>query len=275
MFTLIRLSLFTRWGRFLIAGIALVVAIILGVSAFVPHTVHTKSGVVQDLYIRTDSESGSYISNRIALVGDSAQYIYVRTQFTPTLSDDTVGNSTAIDLWYTDGNNEEDVIAIQLHDNAGNVTKYVSDAYTHPEDARNSSLIGAGVFVAIALILALIALFVPTMSSRPNTRNKKTKGPGQPEYAQARVPAGQSQYGQPQYSQPQSPYGQPQYGQPPYGQPQGPSGQQQYGQPQYGQPQDPYGQPPYGQPGPASQQQYGQNPHGQDPYGQDYPRDRR
>lgn len=261
MTSLIRLTLSTRWGRFLLAGVMLVVAIVLGVSAVVPHTVHTTSGVVQDLYIGTDSQTGAYIHNRIALTGDSARYIYVRTQFTPTLSDDAVGNSTSVDLWYTDGDNEEDVIAMQVHDSAGNVTKYVTDAYVHPENARTSSLIGAGIFVVIALIFALIGLFVPTMGGGSKT---KKKGPGQPAYAQTRVPAGQSQYGQPQYGQPQAPYGQPpQYGQSPYGQQQGA-----YGQPPYGQPQPPYGQPqpPYGQPGPASQGQYGQNP-----YGQDYP----
>lgn len=306
MISFLRLTLFTRWGRYLIAGVMFVLTLVFLVGVVHPATMHTKTGTVSELYDAVDEQTNAYVHNRLMLAGDSASYIFVRTDFTPQVTDTDFQRGETVDLWYTDGSNEEDVVAMQLHSGSGAVTKYVTSAYTNPGGARTTNLILAILCALVGLGFVALGRFVPTLggsrkpttSSKVTTPKKTTTGAPEPAYVPTRVssqpasepfgqPFGQRMSqppsGQVPYGQPEAPFGQPSFGQSPYGQPQSPFPQVQpqapYSQPlaSFGQPaphsqaQAPYGQPqaPYGQPQ-QPQQPFGQPqpPYGQAPYSQ-------
>lgn len=184
MGSLVRLAIYTRWGRFLLGALFLAGAIFGGMSAFANTDIKTKTGTLVDGSDIVDKNSGAYQYSELKLSGDSATYRIDVKAFTPTLSGDNFVKDGTVDLWYTTPlSGQPNIVAIQLRDDQNqNPTKYVSAIYTNPSGERTSSLIGAGVIALFAVAAVLAGLFLPTSFGR-----KK------PQAAVAARPAGSAQ----------------------------------------------------------------------------------
>lgn len=225
MISLTRLAISTRWGRYVIAAILLVVAVGIGISGLGAGDIQTKTGTLSDLQKLVDDQ-GNYLYSELKMDGDSATYRIKRTDFTPALDSDKFFRGGTIDMWYTTSLlNPPQIIAIQLRDeNDQNAVMYVTDAYTHPDNVRNGNLVLAGVVLLLAVAAGLAGAFMPI----PGQRARAALAP-----ATAYAPR------QPQPGMPPQPM------QGGYGMPPGPQG----GPPTqggYGPPPGPYG--PYGAP---------------------------
>jgi hypothetical protein len=100
MLSLLRLLIFTRWGRYLIAGLLLFCAAGVTISAFVGTDIKTKSGTVAKWEQMVDSNTNAYRSSRLTLNGDSSPYEFVRSDFTPAFEEAQFALGSAVDIWY-------------------------------------------------------------------------------------------------------------------------------------------------------------------------------
>lgn len=168
MGTLVRLAIFTRWGRFLLAALFLAGAVFVGMSAFANTDIKTKTGTLVDGSDIVDKNSGAYQYSELKLQGDSATYRIDVKAFTPTLSSDTFVKDGTVDLWYTMPlSGQPNIVAIQVRDEHDqNPAKYVSAIYTNPDGERTSTFIGAGLFALFAVASVLAGLFLPTSFGR-------------------------------------------------------------------------------------------------------------
>jgi hypothetical protein len=117
MFSLIRLLVFTRWGRYLIAGIVLFCAIAVTISAFTGSTIRTKSGTIEQWEELVDSNTNAYNYSLLTLSGDSQKYQFVRTEFTPAFQESEFAAGSSLNIWYTQSPfNNPDLVAIQVTD---------------------------------------------------------------------------------------------------------------------------------------------------------------
>jgi hypothetical protein len=220
MISLTRLLIFTRWGRYVIAAILLVVAVGIGISGLGAGDIQTKTGTLNDLRKLVDDQ-GNYLYSELKMDGDSATYRIKRTDFAPALDSDKFFRGGTIDIWYTTSLlNPPQIIAIQLRDeNDQNAVMYVTDAYTHPDNVRNGNFVLAGIVLLLAVAAGLAGAFMPI----PGQRARAALAP-----AMARTPR-QPQPGMPPQPMPGG-YGPPPgaQGMPPmqggYGPPPGPYG---------------------------------------------------
>ena len=154
-----------RWSRLAIAVFPLVIGTIIALSAFSEADVKAAHGVqISGVETWTDSETGAYAYSRVKLVGSTTGYTYDRTDFTPVLTDETLLNTTTVDIWYEDSpfTGGARLLAIQLYSADGiPTTKYVTQWYLQPERVRNNDLRPAAVLLAGALALVLWGVLVP------------------------------------------------------------------------------------------------------------------
>jgi hypothetical protein len=176
MFSFIRLVVFTRWGRYLIAVILLFCATAVTISAFSGSTIKTKSGTIEKWEELVDANTNAYKSSLLTLSGDSTTYQFVRTDFTPAFQESEFAAGSPVDIWYTQSPaNNPDLVAVQITDPQGGAAlKFVTDAYVHPDTVRNSNLVLAGVFYVLTLVMVVVATVVPTASRR--RRQPETDG---------------------------------------------------------------------------------------------------
>jgi hypothetical protein len=218
MISLTRLAISTRWGRYVIAAILLVVAVGIGISGLGAGNIQTKTGTLNDLQKLVDNQ-GNYLYSELKMDGDSATYRIKRTDFTPALDSDKFFRGGTIDMWYTTSLlNPPQIIAIQLRDeNDQNAVMYVTDAYTHPDNVRNGNLVLAGIVLVLAIAAGLAGAFMPV----PGQRARAALAPAMARMPQQPMPGG---YGPPPgaqgmppmqggYGPPPGPYGP--YGAPP------------------------------------------------------------
>ncbi len=181
MFSLIRLVLFTRWGRYIIAAILLLAALGSGLAAFAVTHIQMKSGTIAALGDVVDSQTNDYQYSQFTLTGDSTTYQFNRANFTPELTNQAFTKGGKVDFWYVQTLfNNPSIVALQLYDaQNSNPTKYTTDDYTHPDDARNRNLIPAVIFLALGLGAVAVAIFAPTASRRPaKPKQPPTRGYG-------------------------------------------------------------------------------------------------
>jgi|SRR5690349_3685524 len=224
MISLTRLLIFTRWGRYVIAAILLVVAVGIGISGLGAGNIQTKTGTLSDLQKLVDDQ-GNYLYSELKMDGDSATYRIKRTDFSPALDSDKFFRGGTIDIWYTTSlANPPQIIAIQLRDeNDQNAAMYVTDAYTHPDNVRNGNLVLAGIVLLLAVAAGLAGAFMPIPGQRARAAlaSSMAYAPRQP---QPGMPPMQGGYGIPPapqgmppmqggYGPPPGPYGP--YGAPP------------------------------------------------------------
>lgn len=165
---LVRAAIFTRWGRFALAGVVLIFALYIGASGFVNTDIKTTSGILADGSDVVDQSSGAYQYSELTLQGDSTTYRLDLRQFTPALNSDKFFKGGTIDLWYTVPLfAAPHVVAVQVRDEQDeNPVKYVTSTYTNPAGDRTSDLIGAGVILLFAVALALAGALLPTEFGR-------------------------------------------------------------------------------------------------------------
>ena len=172
MFSLIRLVVFTRWGRLLIALLLLGAAVATAITAFAVTNIHMTSGTAATLADVVDEQSNQYQHSELTLAGASATYEFDRPAFTPALDENSFIKGGKVDLWYVQTPlNNPSIVALQIYDEQGaNPTKYVTDGYTNPEDARNGDLIPTAIFLVLGLAMVAVAFFVPTAVRSPANR---------------------------------------------------------------------------------------------------------
>ena len=165
MLSTIRLIIGTRWARFVLAAVALFCAVGVTASAIGTSAIKTKAGNIAHLSTTT-SDSGDYKYDTIQLAGDSASYTINRTQFTPTLNANQLAIGEPVTIWYNQSPlNDPSIVAIQMPGaSGGQLSKYVTDFYTHPDQSRTSNLILAAVFVIVALAAIAAGIFLPSRS---------------------------------------------------------------------------------------------------------------
>lgn len=220
MFSLTRLLIFTRWGRYLIAAILLVVAVGIGISGLGAGNIQSKTGTLSDLRKLVDDQ-GNYLYSELKMDGDSATYRIKRTDFSPALDSDKFFRGGTVDIWYTTSLfNPPQIVAIQLRDDTDqNPVMYVTDAYTHPDNVRNGNLVLAGIVLLLAIAAGLAGALAPIPSRRARAARAPTLAyaPRQP---QPGMPPMQSGYNLPPgpqgmppmqggYGPPPGPYGMP------------------------------------------------------------------
>jgi len=165
MLSTIRLIFGTRWARFVLAVVALFCAVGVTASALATSAIKTKIGTIERLRTTT-SDSGDYKYDTIQLAGDGASYTINRSQFTPTLNADQLASGEPVTIWYNQSPlNDPSIVAIQMPGaSGGQLTRYVTDFYTHPDQSRTSNLILAAVFAIVALAAILAGIFLPAAS---------------------------------------------------------------------------------------------------------------
>ncbi len=170
MLSTIRLIIGTRWTRFVVAAVALFCAVGVTASAVGTSAIKVKTGTIEHLSTTT-SDSGDYKYDTIQLAGDSASYQINRTEFTPDLNADQFAIGEPVTIWYNQSPlNDPSIVAIQMPGASGvQLTKYVTDFYTHPDQSRTSNLILAAVFVLVALAAIAAGIFLPA-ASKPRKR---------------------------------------------------------------------------------------------------------
>ena len=181
MISMLRLVLYTRWGRYLIASILLIIAMVATMSALAAGNVKMASGIVISLTEVVDSQSDAYQYSELKLAGEDATYRFYRNDFTPALTDQSFVQDGKVDLWFTKTYlNDPTIVAVQIYDGQGaNPTKYVTNDYSHPEDARNRNLIPAAIFWGVGIAVTAAALFLPTVKfSNGSSRRPPTGGYG-------------------------------------------------------------------------------------------------
>lgn len=181
MISMLRLVLYTRWGRYLIASILLIIAMVATMSALAAGNVKMASGIVISLTEVVDSQSDAYQYSELKLAGEDATYRFYRNDFTPALTDQSFVQDGRVDLWFTKTYlNDPTIVAVQIYDGQGaNPTKYVTNDYSHPEDARNRNLIPAAIFWGVGIAVTAAALFLPTVKfSNRSSRRPPTGGYG-------------------------------------------------------------------------------------------------
>jgi hypothetical protein len=220
MISLTRLLIFTRWGRYVIAAILLVVAVGIGISGLGAGNIQSKTEQFSSGRDVT-TDSNSYLYSEITFQGDSATYRINLKTFTPSLTQDRFITDGTVDIWYTSSLfDPPQIIAIQLRDDSDqNAVMYVTDAYTHPENVRNGNLVLAGIVLLLAVAAGLAGAFAPIPGQRARTALAPSMAyaPRQP---QPGMPPMQGGYGMPPaargmppmqggYGPPPGPYGMP------------------------------------------------------------------
>jgi hypothetical protein len=168
MFSLIRMLVFTRWSRYLIAGLLLFCAAAVTISAFVGTDIKTKSGTIEKWEELVDSNTNAYKSSLLTVNGDSSKYEFVRGDFTPSFQEAQFAAGSAVEIWYVQSpTNNPELVAVQITDSqTGAVQKFVTDAYSHPDLRRNSNLILAAILYALTLAMVLVAALAPVRQQR-------------------------------------------------------------------------------------------------------------
>ena len=125
MISMLRLVLYTRWGRYLIASILLIIAMVATMSALAAGNVKMASGIVISLTEVVDSQSDAYQYSELKLAGEDATYRFYRNDFTPALTDQSFVQDGRVDLWFTKTYlNDPTIVAVQIYDGQGaNPTK--------------------------------------------------------------------------------------------------------------------------------------------------------
>jgi hypothetical protein len=182
VFSLFRLLVFTRWGRYLMAGLALFCAAGVTISAFTGSDIKTKSGTVARWEELVDSNTNAYKSSLLTLSGGSATYEFVRGDFTPSFEEAQFAEGSAVDIWYVQSpTNNPELVAIQITDSQSGATqKFVTDVYTHPDSLRNSNLVFAAVLYVLTLVIILVAAFAPVPQRRRASYGAAVVGGGPP-----------------------------------------------------------------------------------------------
>lgn len=161
-----------RWVRYLMAVLFPLFGILLGIMALQGIQLHTISGTISTVQIRTDSQSGDYQEHLIQLAGSTTHYTIQVGYFTPTLAQDGIAVGQRVDLWYEDRRPffDPDVDAIQIEDASGTPTQYVTSAYTDPVGANGTNLITAGIFLLLGVFALAAAIWVPTKDDKESSR---------------------------------------------------------------------------------------------------------
>lgn len=140
------------------AALLLLLGLVLLDAALSGGGLQTTSGTVAAVVVRYSHARGfrAYDASELTLVGGDTTYLFVRDDFIPALPGPLYSGGaggTTVTLWYTSsplapGN--PTVVALQVGG-----ARYVTDGYTHPDDARHATLFGAGGALAAALGLGV------------------------------------------------------------------------------------------------------------------------
>lgn len=165
-----------RWVRYLMAALFPLFGILLGVMALQGIQLHTISGTIGTVAIRTDSQTGDYQEHLITLAGSTTHYTIQVNYFTPTLAQDGIVVGQRVEMWYEDKRPffDPDVDAIQVYDASGTPTRYVTSAYTDPVGANRNNLITAGSFLLLGVLALAAAIWVPTKDDKETARAAPT-----------------------------------------------------------------------------------------------------
>src|SRR5260370_10584116 len=109
-----------RWVRYLAAAFFPFFGVLIGVQALLGMQIHTVGGMIRNVEIKRDSQSGEYLEHLLALDGGTTHYSVKVNEFTPTLSQDTLTEGEHVVLWYVQGYVQvplfdPDVLAMQVY----------------------------------------------------------------------------------------------------------------------------------------------------------------
>lgn len=168
MISLIRAVVFRRWGRYLLAVMFLVGAILVGVMAFANTTYYTKTETLSDAAAIVDKDSGAYQYSELTFSGDPATYQLTESDFSPKLTDDAWVKAGTVDFSYSKPlTGDPQIVAITLRDEQdANPVKYVTHMYTNPVEERNNYFLGSGLCVLLAILLFAAGRFLPVVTVR-------------------------------------------------------------------------------------------------------------
>jgi hypothetical protein len=163
LWDLLKEMLSKRWVRYLVAALFCIFGVLLALQALIGMQIQTVSGVIRTIEIRRDAQSGEYKEHLLTLDSGNTHYTLEAGYFIPTLGEDTLREGEQIDLWYEQTPPfDPDIVAIQVYDvQGGPPTKYVTDAYAHPQNTRTSNLVTGGVFVLLGLLAIAAAIWLP------------------------------------------------------------------------------------------------------------------
>jgi len=176
----IRMLVYTRWPRYLMAGIALALGVALMVITIagpltwlrdIKHTTGTLASVTHV----DDSKTGAYKYDALALTGSSQTYQIDLTTLSPSLAESSLHTSAAMELWYIQPPfTDLQVVAIQFVSSAdGTPVIYATDLYTHPGRLQTSNLLFAGLLLGIGVLATAAGRFLPAPDSDKRKREKQ------------------------------------------------------------------------------------------------------
>jgi hypothetical protein len=176
----IRMLVYTRWPRYLVAGLALLLGVafivitIAGAVTWLRDVKHTTGTLASVAHIN-DSETGAYKYAALVLTSSSQTYQLDAAVLSPALAESNLRPGAAVELWYIEPPfSDPQVVAIQLAPSAeGAPIKYTTELYIHPGRLQTSALLFGGLLLVIGALVAVAGQFLPAPESDSRRQEKR------------------------------------------------------------------------------------------------------
>jgi hypothetical protein len=191
-------TILSRAGRVVIGIVLGAIAVLVAVEGFSEQHVITVSGKPAAVLTYTDQKTGAPLYDGLQLSEDATIYKFHEKDFSPAVTPAALKAATSLDLWYTSSPLAGTwVIAVQTHDAKGHMVKATTSDY--PKPANRGSFTASEVIGALALLVVLSGVFLPSVDFYGRKRKAVDHGPADGQGWFQPSPFEPSPYGQQRY----------------------------------------------------------------------------